>query len=131
MAAVVSRYIIVCLPSALTNVNDTLRNIDPTSQGDNITVPMRLVGGVNTPAAYAGSWAMDPAVDANLKTAVRDAAWSPKPTAAEMTLFGPSNLGSVPSLSSGQRLWLFNGLDVSFVTALDTLGLAEYASVYR
>lgn len=125
MGVVTTRLVIICIPAAYRLVNDTLDKVDPTSSGDNITVPLRLASNLTGPndAAFGGSWAMDDATRNAINSAVRDAGWSPRPTNAERTLYGPAD--TPPSLTSGQRVWLFNGMAMSFDDALGKLGLAR------
>ncbi len=120
-----TRLHIICIADSLTMVNDTLRNVDPTSTGDNITVPLRLASNPTGPngVAYGGSWAMTDATNQSLRAAVRDAGWRPRPSAEEMTVH--ATLDAVPAFSSGQRVWLFDGIALSFDDCLAALELAR------
>lgn len=129
-AAVTSRFVIVCLPSILAVLNDTLRNINPTSVGDPLQVKLTTPGDPDqTVVAYWCSWAMDETTNQALRAAVRDAGWQPKPTMAELTIHTPASLPNVPALGSGQRMWLFDGLLVPAQQVLETLGLVRLVRV--
>lgn len=139
-----SRLVIVVTPEAKQLVNDTLRNVDPTSVGDPLVRGLRVAGPApepwtgdepppepdfsdvdNTIVAYWCSWAMTDTTDQALRAAVRDAGWQPRPTAAEATVHTPETLATVPALGSGQRMWLFDGLLVDSQQVLTTMGLAQ------
>lgn len=130
-----SRFIIVCPLASRQLVNDTLRNIDPTSSGDPLTVTLRLASSADqTEVAVWGSWAMDDATNQALKRAIRDAGWQPKPTTAEMTVYADGTpmadgtatapMSQAPAWGSGQRVWLFDGARVAPDSVLSLLGLA-------
>lgn len=132
------RLLIVCIPTAYRLVNDTLLAVDPSSTGDNITVRLRLdADSTNVERAFIGSWALTDAHAAALKDAIRTAGWQPKPTLSEQTVWNKTTLGSLPALSSGQRVWVFEGEPLAGPTASSmtydevkaALGLASYRFV--
>jgi putative intracellular protease/amidase len=119
-----ARYIIIARADSAQLVNDTVREIDPTSTGDNVTVPLRSVAsGTTAVVAVGGSWAMDETTSQALRAAFRDAGWRPRPSAAELTVHVDGALPAADFLS-GNRVCLFDGLSVTFPAALDSLGLA-------
>ena len=118
------RLHIICTAAALGVVNDTLRAIDPTSTGDPITMPLRQAGTTDTNGtAYGTSWAMEDVTSKNLKAAIRDADWKPKPSTPELLVRGPGD--PVPAWGT-QRLWIWDGDLLPFGECLTALGL-DYA----
>jgi hypothetical protein len=123
MAATTTRLHIICTDAARQLVNDTLRNVDPTSVGDPITVPLKMADDpTDAVVAWGASWAMDGATNNAFRNAVRDAGWSPRPTNAERTVYGPTS--NVPAFGT-QRLWLWDGYTVDFWASVTDLGLSR------
>ena len=127
------RLHIFCPLAARQLVNDTLRYVDPTSDGgDVVAAPLVLIGTTEV-VAVGASWAMEDTTDRALRAAVRQAGWQPRMTTLEQTTWTASTLAQVPAWGS-QRLWLFQGPhwdpalatpeDVSYEQALAVLGLA-------
>ncbi len=106
MAIPTTRLLIVCTAAAKDMVNATVNGVDPGSVGDVVNVPLARASDRSTVVAYWCSWAMDDATRSALSVAIRDAAWSPKATAAERKVYVP---GAVVPAWGTQRVWLFEG----------------------
>lgn len=120
-----SRLLILCTPASYQLVNDTLRNVDPTSTGDNVSAALALVATPKVKAAFVGSWALENETSQALRAAVRDAGWQPKITVEEATALTSLD-GLSPSLTTGRRMWLFDATTVTFEDVLTHFGLRSW-----
>lgn len=120
------RYHIVARSTSSELINETLKYIDPDSQGDALTLWLRRITDIEGPntAAVAGSWAMDDFTSFALREAFRVAGWTPRPLLAERTV--RADLDSVPSFDgSNLRMWLFDGEILDFDSCIESIGLAR------
>lgn len=117
--------LIVCKAEFRNQMNTSLATVDSSGSTEVLNVPLTLASspeiyGSETIVAYWTNWAMDDTQRSNMNQLFGQQGWRPL-RGSEGVVLGPTD--PVPSFSTNQRFWTWNGRTVLNSRPLLTLGL--------